>query len=170
VIHLASPFVLNATDYEKDLFDPAVNGTVGILKAVKKNAPQVKRIVITSSFASVLDPNKGTRPGYTYTEADWNPITREEAKRADGTVAYLVSKTLAEKAAFDFVESEKPNFSISTLLPPMVYGPLLHGVESLSKLNTSSGDFYRLFNGSEKEVPETGFYAYVDVRDRKCIL
>jgi len=78
-----------------------------------------------------------------------------------------VSKTLAEKAAYDFVETQKPGFSIATLTPPMVYGPLLQGFKSMGKLNTSSADIYRLYNGSLKEVPDTAFWAYVDVRDRE---
>lgn len=45
VIHTASPFHWNATDVKKDLLDPAINGTIGILKAAKKNAPMVKRVV-----------------------------------------------------------------------------------------------------------------------------
>jgi hypothetical protein len=49
----------------------------------------------------------------------------------------------------------------------MVYGPVIHDVEDMSSLNTSAGDFYRLINGSEKEVPESAFWAVVDVRDGK---
>jgi nucleoside-diphosphate-sugar epimerase len=168
VIHTASPFTLGSKDFQTELYDPAVNGTTSVLKAVKASNPNIKRIVITSSFASVLDVSKGSRAGYTYTEKDWNPMSGEEAIKLNDPVAgYLVSKTLAEKAAWDFVENEKPNFSISTLTPPMVYGPLASTFESLSKLNTSSADIYRLINGSEKSVPDTSFWAYIDVRDRK---
>lgn len=49
----------------------------------------------------------------------------------------------------------------------MVYGPLDHHVDDMAKLNTSSADIYRLFNGSEKQVPDTSFWAFADVRDRK---
>jgi nucleoside-diphosphate-sugar epimerase len=63
----------------------------------------------------------------------------------------------------------QPNFNITTLCPPFIYGPLINHVSSLSSLNTSSNDVYRLFNGSEKEVPPTAFYSFVDVRDRKSI-
>jgi len=49
----------SVTDTQKDLIDPAVIGTTGILKAIKKNAPSVKRVVITSSFASILNASKG---------------------------------------------------------------------------------------------------------------
>lgn len=47
----------------------------------------------------------------------------------------------------------------------MVYGPAAHSVDSLDSLNTSSADIYRLIDASEKTVPETSFYAFVDVRD-----
>ena len=107
VIHTASPFILDAKDFDKELYEPAVRGTVSVLEAVKKYNSDVKRIVITSSFASVPDFKKGNRPGHVYTEADWNPMTKEEARSAGPVAAYLVSKTLAERAAFDFVETEK---------------------------------------------------------------
>jgi nucleoside-diphosphate-sugar epimerase len=164
VLHTASPFILNATDYEAQLFTPAVDGTLGVLRSMKKNSPKAKRVVITSSFASVLDFTTGTRPGYIYTEKDWNPMTREEAKEAGPVAAYLVSKALAERAAYDFVEKEKPSFSIATLCPPMVYGPIAQD-QDLKHLNESTEDFYNLFNGSLTEVPATGFWAYADVRD-----
>lgn len=47
----------------------------------------------------------------------------------------------------------------------MVYGPIIHNVSSMESLNTSSADIYRLINGSEKEVPDTAFWAFADVRD-----
>ncbi|KAI5465031.1 hypothetical protein BGZ63DRAFT_350323 [Mariannaea sp. PMI_226] len=165
VIHTASPFILGATDYEKELFQPAIQGTTSILEAIQTNNPGISRVVITSSFASVLDPAEGQRPGYTYTEADWNPVAGKEEGSANAVVAYLASKTLAEQAAWKFIEDKKPNFSVSTICPPMVYGPVAHRVDSTKSLNTSSADIYRLFNGSEKEVPDTGFHAFADVRD-----
>ena len=94
-------------------------------------------------------------------------MTIEEARASNPVAAYLVSKTLAEKAAFDFVEKEKPGFSITTLCPPMVHGPLAQDFDDMSKLNTSSGAIWHLINGEAKEVPATGFFSYVDVRDRK---
>ena len=79
VIHTASPFHFNVTDVQKQLLDPAVIGTTGILKSIKKSAPTVKKVVITSSFAAIVNPFKGTWPEHTYSEADWNPLTHEEA-------------------------------------------------------------------------------------------
>jgi nucleoside-diphosphate-sugar epimerase len=90
--------------------DPAIIGTTGILKAIKKNAPSVKHVVITSSFAAIIDPSKGLNPGHVYSEKDWNPITLEEAT-LNPSNGYRASKTFAEKAAWEFVEKEKPNFT-----------------------------------------------------------
>lgn len=165
IFHTASPFVLNAVDYDAELFDPAVNGTVSILKSAKEFGTSVKRVVITSSFASILDFAAGLRPGKTYNEEDWNPMTRDEAKAAGPVAGYLTSKVLAEKAGFDFVEKEKPNFSIATVCPPMVYGPIAQDFDDMHKLNESTEDFYNLMNGSKTETPGTGFWAYADVRD-----
>jgi len=167
VIHTASPFVTSVEDNERDLLKPAIRGTTNVLESIQKQAPKVKRVVITSSFAAIIDLVQGPRPGYTYSEKDWNPVTYEAAaeKDCDGSVAYCASKTLAEKAAFEFIEKNHSNFSISTICPPMVYGPAAHTITSLDKMNTSSADIYRLCNGSEKTVPETQFFAYCDVRD-----
>lgn len=113
VVHAASPFVMQVENNERDLLDPAVKGTNRILEAVAAHAPQVRRVVITSSFAALMDPSQGLRPGYTYSEKDWNPTTWEEAvKTENGAVAYCASKAFAEKAAWEFVEKNKPNFTV----------------------------------------------------------
>ncbi|CCX10109.1 Similar to Putative uncharacterized oxidoreductase C513.07; acc. no. Q9UT59 [Pyronema omphalodes CBS 100304] len=166
VVHTASPFTLDdKEDNRKYLLDPAIKGTVGVLESIVAHNPSIKRVVVTSSFAAMIDLSKGLRPGYTYSEADWNPITYDEAvKVKNGAAAYCASKKLAEKAAWDFVEERKPNFTVATICPPMVYGPLEHSAR-LDALNTSTADVYRLINGSCKTVPETSFYAWVDVRD-----
>jgi nucleoside-diphosphate-sugar epimerase len=166
VIHTASPFVLQVKDNKRDLLDPAINGTLNILRAIKQFAPNVKRLVVTSSFAAFIDLSKGNRPGYTYTEDDWNPVTYEEALESDnGGFVYCASKKLAEKTAWDFVESEHPNFSLATICPPMVYGPAIQPIHSLNKLNESTGDIYRFMNGTTEKVQSNGFWAYADVRD-----
>jgi nucleoside-diphosphate-sugar epimerase len=84
----------------------------------------VKHVVITSSFAAIVTPNKGFWPGHTYSEDDWNPITLEEAKE-NPMAGYRASKTFAEKAAWEFLEKEKPNFTVATINPPMVFGPIV---------------------------------------------
>ncbi len=120
VIHVASPFHFKVTDNEKDLLIPAINGTKSVLQAAAQHS-RVKRVVITSSFASIFDGSKGLRPGYTYTSKDWCPLTYEEGKTTDQpTTAYRASKTLAEQTAWEFIEREKPQFDLVTLCPPMV--------------------------------------------------
>jgi nucleoside-diphosphate-sugar epimerase len=154
-------------DNKKDLLDPAINGTLQVLSSVAAYNPSVKRVVITSSFAAIWNGNKGNWPEHNYTESDWNPMTYEEAskKDTDGALAYCASKTLAERAAFDFVKEKKLNFQVTTICPPMVYGPLSHEVSDLKSLNTSSAEIYNLMNGSKTTVPDTSFFAFVDVRD-----
>ncbi|EHK21712.1 uncharacterized protein TRIVIDRAFT_70733 [Trichoderma virens Gv29-8] len=167
VIHIASPFKANIRDNEKDVLIPAIEGTTQVLESTYKHAPQVKRIVITASFAAVVDLSKGLRDGYIYNEKDFNPATYDEAKSkdADFGFAYCASKVLAEKAAWKFVEEKKPNFSVAVINPPIIYGPNRHFIDDLNNLNTSSGMFYSLMNGSRSEVPPTAFWAIVDVRD-----
>lgn len=94
------------------------------MKSIKKSAPTVKHVVITSSFAAIVDGSKGFWPGHTYSEEDWNSISSEEAQE-NPMMGYRASKTFAEKAAWDFLEKEKPNFTISTINPPMVFGPIV---------------------------------------------
>lgn len=87
VLHTASPFHYNVQDPVKDFLDPAIKGTTGILKAIKAYAPTVKRVVITSSFASIV--NIKGHPSV-YSEKNWNPITWEEAM--DHSLVYRGSK------------------------------------------------------------------------------
>ncbi|KAL9112976.1 MAG: hypothetical protein Q9227_002841 [Pyrenula ochraceoflavens] len=163
VLHTASPFHFNVTDQKKDLLDPAIIGTTGILKAIKANAPSVKRVAITSSFAAIIN---STNHPETYSESIWNPVTFEQAATGDAPTAYRGSKTLAEKAAWDFVEKEKPNFSISTLNPPLVLGPIVHYLNSLEAINTSNARVRDMIQGKCKEqLPPTGTFIWTDVRD-----
>lgn len=166
VIHTASPFHFNVTDVQKQLLDPAVIGTTGILKSIKQHAPTVKRVVITSSFAAIINPFKLAWPEHTYSEEDWSPLTQEQALE-NPVNGYRASKTFAEKAAWDFVEKEKPNFDICTMNPPMVFGPIVHHLNSLSALNTSNERFRDLIKGKFKnqDIPATGIHIWIDVRD-----
>lgn len=165
VVHTASPFHFNVTDVKKELLDPAIIGTTGVLKSIKKSAPTVKRVVITSSFASIVNPSKGAWPDHTYSEADWNPVTAKEAE-ADPATGYRASKTLAEKAAWEFVEKEKPAFTLATMCPPLVLGPIVHYLNSLDALNTSNQRIRDCMLGKwTEEIPATGTFIWVDVRD-----
>lgn len=82
--------------------------------------------VITSSFASILDSRRPTPS--TFTEEDWNTYSpaqvEEKGKDVAPADAYRASKTLAERAAWKFVEENKPKWDIVTLCPPLVLGPI----------------------------------------------
>lgn len=72
---------------------------------MQKSSAEIDHVVITPSITTVLDPLKGLRPGYNYTESDWNPVTKEAVlQRGDGVLSYLALKTFSEKAAFDFIK------------------------------------------------------------------
>ncbi|KIJ60515.1 hypothetical protein HYDPIDRAFT_98450 [Hydnomerulius pinastri MD-312] len=171
--HTASPFHMNA------LIKPAVNGTVGILKSVLKDAStKVQRVVITSSGAAVLrdDPNP-----VTFTEEDWNNQCLEILKKfedegrkndAPNMVKYRASKTLAERSAWEFVNSpeNKPRikWDLVVLNPPF---PAIHQVTTASSLNTSAAIFYNYVADSAKAnaagndfLTKTGT-CWIDVRD-----
>jgi len=166
VIHTASPFHFNVTDIQKQLLDPAIIGTTGILKSIKRHAPTVKRVVITSSFAAIINPFKMTWPEHTYSEEDWDPLTHDQALE-NPVNGYRASKTFAEKAAWEFVEKEKPKFDICTMNPPVVFGPIVHYLNSLSALNTSNERFRDFIQGKfrNEDIPPAGLYIWIDVRD-----
>ncbi|KAG9091923.1 methylglyoxal reductase (NADPH-dependent) gre2 [Ceratobasidium sp. UAMH 11750] len=164
VIHTSSPVIIEANDVKKDILDPAIRGTSEILKAVKAYAPTVKRVVVTSSIVAIVDLSKGSRPGYAYSEKDWNPLTFEQAQQ-NARFGYAGSKLYAEKAAWEFMDTQKPAFDLVTICPPMVYGPVLQEVTSMSHLNFSSKKFYAIFSGQEKKLTPDIFWLWADVRD-----
>ncbi|KAJ9209665.1 hypothetical protein DTO166G4_8735 [Paecilomyces variotii] len=164
VFHCASPFHFDVTrSVEKDLLEPAINGTMGILKSIQQHAPNISKVVITSSMAAVL---RFAGHPEVYTEDCWNPVTWEEAIK-DATVGYPASKTFAERAAWDFVEKEKPNFTLSVINPPLIFGPVVHHISSLKAINTSNIIFRDFIRGNFASglPPRNRFPDWVDVRD-----
>ncbi|KNG86407.1 putative NAD dependent epimerase/dehydratase [Aspergillus nomiae NRRL 13137] len=169
IMHTACPGAIETENNKRDIVQPAINGTINILQSARKHAPQIKRIVITSSFASMIDMSKGTWPGHVYSEKDWNPMTYEEAV-SEGTTnlqAYLAAKKVAERAAWNFVRDENTSFDLVTILPPIIYGPNIIATH-VSQLNVTSADLYRLMSPDSKpsgSIPDNGFWSWVDVRD-----
>ncbi|KAH0431435.1 ketoreductase [Colletotrichum camelliae] len=159
-------FHYNVTDPKKDLIDPAVLGTTGVLHAIKESCPGVKRVVVTSSFAAILNPGLAASGAEkTYSEEDWSPLTIEDAY-ASPVSAYVVSKKSAEKAAWEFVAKEKPNFTLSTINPPMIYGPVRLPPKTLAEVNTSNQLLAEVITGKHKSgLPPTALPLWVDVRD-----
>jgi nucleoside-diphosphate-sugar epimerase len=105
-------------------------------------------------------------PTTLFTEADWSPYTYEDGLKDDKVKAYRTSKTIAEKAAWKFMHDHQPNFELTTICPPVVFGPVIHHLGSLSAINTSNQRFVDMIRGAWKQrIPETGTYVWVDVRD-----
>ncbi|KAE9396628.1 NAD(P)-binding protein [Gymnopus androsaceus JB14] len=152
VIHSASPFIVTINDPKKDLLDPAIEGTLSVLRATQ--AAGIKRVVVTSSLGAVPSKPELIFADVTYGPDDWLPITYEQASsgRLPGNIAYIASKKFAELAAWDFVK-EHPELKLTTINPTMIYGPVIHPISSLKSLNTSNATIYSLINGS-KELPD----------------
>lgn len=147
---------------------PAIAGVKAVLRAAEQENQEgghVKRVVITSSFAAILDAGRNAPPRFTYTAADWNPLSYEEAVSSEtsAVVAYRGSKKFAELTAWDFVKEREPSFDVVTLCPPMTFGPIVHPVENLEYLNESNAMLWHVASGNELPVARVPFW--VDVRD-----
>lgn len=163
VVHTASPYHFRFTDAEKEMFDPVVLGTIGLLKSVKQHAPTVKRVAITSSFAAMVNVKSHPK---VYDGSTWNDVTLDEVLHTDKFTAWRGSKTFAEKAAWDFVKNEKPNFEISSINPPLMFGPLRQPLDSIDTVNQSVERIRDMIQGKMKgKLAPTGIYIWTDVRD-----
>ncbi|OAA63758.1 NAD dependent epimerase/dehydratase [Niveomyces insectorum RCEF 264] len=165
VIHVASPFTYDTKDNEKELIIPAINGVQSILEA-SAAAGTISRVVITSSFASVLDVDRKAPPYFTYTGDDWNPLSYEKAAdpATNAVIAYRGSKKFAELAAWKYVEEYKPSFDIVTLCPPMTFGPVAHPIAKAEDLNESNATLWRVASGV-RPLPVARVPFWIDVRD-----
>lgn len=164
VVHVASPFNYAVKDNERELVRPAIEGVKAILGAAAQNE-QIKRVVVTSSFAAIIDVDRKAPPHFTYTAADWNPLSYEEAvaKGTTPVVAYRGSKKFAELEAWNFVKERKPVFDLVTLCPPMTFGPICHPISRLVDLNESNATLWKVASGQDLPVARVPFW--VDVRD-----
>ena len=148
VLHIASPFINGLPDHEDDLIKPALTGTQRILKLSAAN-PQIKKIIITSSFAAVGDTFNGQT---VFNESDWSDPNNNKIS------AYNKSKTLAEKSAWDFMESN-PSFKLTVINPVGVIGPMLSDDIGISNLFVK-----KILDGSTPGNPGLHI-GFVDVRD-----
>ncbi|SYW83700.1 uncharacterized protein UHO2_06896 [Ustilago hordei] len=140
IVHVASPYVLKASNNKRDIIDPALKMTQNVLSAALKSEqadktagrkPQLKRIVLTSSFAAILNPLRGIeKRDYTYTDKDWQPIQYS---------------FMAEKSVWNFLDQHNPSFDAATVNPPQIYGPIIHQVKSEEAINTSSAEPWKLY-------------------------
>ncbi|KAJ7675152.1 D-lactaldehyde dehydrogenase [Mycena rosella] len=162
--HTASPFHFAADD-PAELLEPAIKGTVGILESALKWGKSVKRVVVTSSTAAVLNVSKEPQ---VLSDVNWNDQAveqvNEQGRAASGAAKYQASKTLAERAAWGFVQKHKVEIAwdLSVLNPPLVLGPVIHAVSSPEALNTSA---HRMYEAFTKPDATAGGGCWVDVRD-----
>lgn len=128
VLHVASPEYNGPSDYVKNMVEPSVKGTKFLLEAAHKFSPNVKKFVLTSSFVTVCDLSKGPyQPDLTITEDSWVDLNLNDAE-AHWLAGYTVAKKLAEKAVWEFKESQKPNFAVAAIIVPGALGPPIHNV------------------------------------------
>jgi dihydroflavonol-4-reductase len=151
VQHIASPFPRTLPKSEEELIRPAKEGTLAILQAATEVG--VKRVVLTSSTGAIVyGKEKGQESG-TYSEQDWTNITQVK-----DTTPYFRSKTIAEKAAWDFVSQKEVQIELSTVCPGAILGPVLE-----KDFGTSANIVIKTMDGSSPAIPRIGF-DIVDVR------
>jgi nucleoside-diphosphate-sugar epimerase len=150
VLHVASPGPTGAPKHEDDLIIPARDGTLRVLRAAKFAG--VKRVVLTSSFAAI---------GYGHPQQD-KPFSEETwTNLAGGTLPpYQKSKTIAERAAWDYIESEDgKGLELSVINPMGIFGPIL-GKDFAPSIIL----IRRLLDGDLPGCPQISF-GVLDVRD-----
>ena len=149
VLHVASPFPSTVPKDENELIAPARDGALRVLRAARDAG--VKRVVLTSSFAAIGYGAKGRTTAFT--EEDWTDLSDP------GVQAYAKSKTIAERAAWDFIEREGGGLELAVVNPVGVFGPALGPDYSTSIVLVK-----RLMDGSLPGCPDLWFGG-VDVRD-----
>jgi nucleoside-diphosphate-sugar epimerase len=149
VLHVASPFPSTIPKHEDELIVPAREGALRVLRASRDAG--VKRVVLTSSFAAI---GYGHKPqDQPFDESSWTDPNGEDV------LPYVKSKTLAERAAWDFIAKEGRELELSVVNPVGVFGPVLGPDYATSILLVQ-----RLMDGAVPGCPRIYFGA-VDVRD-----
>lgn len=147
VLHVASPFPPGVPKHEDDLIIPAREGALRVLRAARDAG--VRRVVLTSSFAAI---GYGEMPPGPFTEESWTDPTAKVS-------AYVKSKTLAERAAWDFIAAEGGRLELAVVNPVGIFGPVLGSDHS-----TSTEFVQRMMNGAMPGLPRLSF-GVVDARD-----
>ena len=149
ILHVASPFPSSAPEDERDLIDPARDGVLRVLRAAL--GAGVERVVLTSSVAAVA---YGQPHDHVFTEADWTVVDDPRVG------AYEKSKTIAERAAWDFMAAHPDaGTTLAVINPGLVLGPLLSG-----EWSTSGEAIKKILDRELPAIPDLNF-AVVDVRD-----
>ena len=148
LFHIASPCFIKEPKNENELIIPALEGTLRALKAAHKSG--VKKVVLTSSMGAIAYGHNKRH----CTTSDWTNTSKEVG-------AYIKSKTIAEKAAWDFVcKQTDKSLKMTTIHPGMVFGPLL----SVDDEGISASLIKKMITGRYPALPDI-YFTVVDVRD-----
>jgi len=148
VHHVASPFPAGAPRHEDDLILPAREGALRVLRAARDAG--VRRVVLTSSFAAIGYGARGRRAPYD--ERDWTDLSAPLS-------AYVKSKTMAERAAWDFMARDAGQLELAVVNPTAVFGPVLG-----PDFSTSVHIVKAMLEGKMPGNPQL-YFGVVDVRD-----
>ena len=149
VLHVASPLSTNVPKDEHELIVPARDGTLRVLRAARDAG--VKRVVVTSSLGAI---GYGHAPRQKpFDETDWTNLDGADV------LPYIKSKTVAERAAWDFVAREGGGLEMSVINPAAVFGPVL-GPDFSGSIEIVKS----LLDGAMPAVPRV-YFGVVDVRD-----
>jgi dihydroflavonol-4-reductase len=151
LMHTASPFPLASPKDENDLIRPAVEGTLRALRAAHNAG--VTRVILTSSNAAIYGCELPAGVA-AYDETCWTDVTHPI-----GRVAYTKSKTLAEKAAWEYIKHNDTAIALTTINPVLVLGAPLD-----KNFASSVSVVERILRGKDPMLPDLSF-AIVDVRD-----
>lgn len=150
ILHVASPFPIAQPRTREELIAPAHDGAIRVLSAATRAG--IRRVVMTSSTVAVMYA-AGRPPGHIYSEEDWSDETR-----ADIT-PYIASKTIAERAAWNYVGGTPGAPELAVINPAFVLGPALD-----PDLSTSLKVVRLMGRGAYPAVPRVAF-PVCDVRD-----
>ncbi|KAL3843311.1 hypothetical protein ACJIZ3_000714 [Penstemon smallii] len=153
VFHTASPVLGHpCCDPKAEILQPAIDGTLNVLRSCKKT-PSLRRVVFTSS-SSTVRAREGLVPSVPLDESSWS--STELCEKLE--IWYVLSKTLAERAAWEFCEAHK--IDLVTVLPSFVIGPSLPPV-----LCSTASDVLGLLRGETEKFQWHGRMGYVHIDD-----
>ncbi|KAI4350210.1 hypothetical protein L6164_004684 [Bauhinia variegata] len=152
VFHTASPVLKPTSNPKAEILEPAVEGTLNVLRSCDKN-PSLRRVVLTSSSSTVrvrddFDPN------IALDESSWSSVELCEKLQ----IWYALSKTLAEKAAWEYCKQN--GIQLVTALPTFVIGPSLP-----PHLCSTASDVLALLKGETEKFQYHGRMGYVHIDD-----
>jgi nucleoside-diphosphate-sugar epimerase len=149
VLHVASPFPASTPEDENEVITPARDGALRVLRAARDAG--VRRVVMTSSFAAIgYGHPERTTP---FDETTWTDLN------SPGLTPYVKSKTIAERAAWDFIQNEGGSLELAVVNPVGIFGPVLGRDFATSILLVK-----RLMDGATPGLPKL-YFGIVDVRD-----